>query len=262
MRMLIFLAIVAYIFWILKGRGWYILFKYGKETGIDFKSDYGKEELFAKLKSELTYPKLQEIFYDEEGRISVRGKHSSYSLKIENERLYVCKSNLSSPNEIEEAECLKAYIEKIFNPNSNSNPRAMYESMEGFRKKSIIIGIILTIAFILFCVFAINDSGATDAIASKNISASYFTEYSSSKTIGEAFDDFFASPKWTSYKQGAHEYVDFSGGCTYGDKTNAKMVITFALFNDSFQIERITIDGEEIPPIMHSDILYVIYDVE
>lgn len=261
MRIILVLAVVFYFFWILKGRGIYIIFKYREETGFEIDSNMDRENLMSKLKAELKFPNLKEINYNEQGQISLLCKYGAYSLKLENEMLFVRKDNLgNNPKKIEEAECLKAYIEKLFNPDSENNPREMYNNMKGSRKKSVIAGIVLVCAIIALLAFSAVDSGVTDAVASKNISASYLTAFSDTETVGEAFDDFFDNPKWTSYSQGAQEYVDFSGGCVYGDNDNAKMIITFALNNNSFEVTKITVDGKEMPIILHHEILETIYE--
>ena len=260
MGIVILVAMLAYVLWIACGRNLYIVYKYGEETGIEFKYDLSREEQYAKLKNELTYPDLKEIFYDEKGRISLKCKYRSHSLRIENDRLYVCKQRPYTDKVIEEAECLKAYIEKLFNPDSPINPRAKYDAMSGHKKQYIILHIVIVAAFALGFIWVIHESGAENPISSKNISSSYLTEFSSTETVGEAFNGFFSNPKWKSYSVGAEDFVDFSGGCTYGDDYNANMVITFAIYDDYFEVEKIKVNGEELPAIQHYFILSTIYE--
>ena len=91
-----------------------------------------------------------------------------------------------------------------------------------------------------------------------NIKNSYLTQYSSTITIGEAFDEFFSSEKWKNYEEGTQEYVDFSGVCYYNDE-KVTIVITFLINEDNFVIDSVTMDGRELYLIEEYALLDTIY---
>lgn len=74
---------------------------------------------------------------------------------------------------------------------------------------------------------------------SLSVSSSYFTQYSSSVTIGDAFAGFFAESDWSNYEKNGISYVEHTGYCTYiGERTLA--TITIKVNDDNtFQIEHI-----------------------
>ena len=76
----------------------------------------------------------------------------------------------------------------------------------------------------------------------------HLTEFSKTETVGEAFDDFFASPKWKSFKsEKGDRIVEFNGECEYFDE-RVKVCIQFEVDEDdeSFEISYADIDGEDI----------------
>ena len=77
-------------------------------------------------------------------------------------------------------------------------------------------------------------------------------------TVGEAFEAFFGDPKWESYKSGAQEYVDFTGKCTYMDEI-ATMRITFSVFDDTFNVSNIAINGIDMSQLLWPEFLAAIY---
>ncbi|MFI3200445.1 MAG: hypothetical protein R3Y54_02820, partial [Eubacteriales bacterium] len=78
---------------------------------------------------------------------------------------------------------------------------------------------------------------------SLGISSSYMTQYSSTVTVGEAFDDFFSNSTWTNYEVGSNTMVEFTGGCQYLNSP-AEAVIQFRLENNgTFHLISITMNG-------------------
>ena len=71
-------------------------------------------------------------------------------------------------------------------------------------------------------------------------------------TIGEAFDQYFASPEWRAF-EGADSYhddtldyiVEFTGGCTYeGAEAQALIQFTISREFDSFETTFFSLDGD------------------
>lgn len=92
------------------------------------------------------------------------------------------------------------------------------------RKPIIIVAISLIMIFLIISM----TKGGTNKYVNivKNGTISYYPEV----TVGEAFKNWFSSPKW-SYDS-ATELVDFTGNCTWKDRT-AKAVIEFRVYDDN-----------------------------
>lgn len=71
----------------------------------------------------------------------------------------------------------------------------------------------------------------------------YLSQYSTTVTVGDAFDNFFGSPKWKAYEEGTQERVDFQGNCTYsGEQVQVRIV--FGIYGDTFQVGSVQINGK------------------
>lgn len=259
----LFVFLLVYIFWLLIGRVAYIRIKYRKETGISIPFEVTREELMEKLRRELHYPTLKEVFYDELGRITLRCKFGTHALRIEGRQLFVGKGEIKmssrvQAHHIEEAECLKAYIQKMFDPDAPVNPSVMYRKLKNFRRNSLVVTAVIFVLFGIAAVVGMDEAGVTDGVASQNISTSYLSQYSETITVGEAFNQFFNDPEWVSYQDGAQQMVDFKGGCTYNGEP-ATMIITFVVNNDTFSVQEIKVEGEPLPEITYDDVLRAIY---
>jgi len=255
----ILICIIAYLFWLFMFRDLYMQLKYRKETNIQISSDLTSNELAIKLKNDLNYPALKDVTCSEIGEISINGKYGHYSLIIENNLLHVEKINgkeitRANAQQLEEKECIKAYIEKLFNPDATVNPQKKYKKLTATKRNRFLI----FVAFFLFGAFAVLEDGGLDAIKSNGISNSYLSQYSETVTIGEAFNEFFADPQWTKYENGAQKLVDFRGSCYY-DGDLASVIITFSLNENSFAITNITVNGYELPYLLYDGLLNSIY---
>lgn len=79
------------------------------------------------------------------------------------------------------------------------------------------------------------------------------------KTIEEAFDDFFNSMEWDSYKEDGDTYVICTGKCK-ADGETMRLKIIFEIDGDDFELVRVTIDGESYTSASDiSEILDIIY---
>ena len=283
MPALILIVGILLIVWILFGRGFLIAYKHDPEEVIPVPIDSTNESIMELLKKDLTYHDMKELYYDANGDICIVGKYDTYALTLSSDA--VCsslhiKSSVDFKVEgkenhfllkaaywgyradrknhriIEELECLRAYITKIFHHDAPIDARKKYEKMRQANKYRTVTVLGLTLAMIILFIAALNESGLL-ASNSDKIQDSYLTQYSSDITIGEAFDDFFSNPQWYDYKDGASEYVDFKGGCTWYDEP-ATMVITFVVYDDEFYVDKISINGKDM--IFYNSLLTEIYD--
>ena len=280
MMVFLLIVLVLFAFWLFRGRGWWVVYRH-REQWIELPVGTTREDLMSVLKKDLTYRYLKEIYYDENGNVAIVGKYNTYPLLLKENRLFVSGAVTSDLNFeppkglvgalskighnsnrfskenariVEEIECIHAYILKIFDHDAPIDTHKKVKAMTRAANyaKIAYATIALAIALLFVIVFKNN-------FGNKNkISNAYLTEYSSTVTIGEAFEDFFSDPKWKSYEEGIQEYVDFQGGCVWGEKS-VTVVITFLINDDSFVIDSIQVDGEELPIILHYSLLEAVY---
>ena len=257
----IFLALVffAWILWILAFREAYIGLKYRKPMPISLSDNIEKEELYTILKEKLDYPSKIEIYYDEYGNIAITGKYGVHILTISDENLYISRNNSHKNRNMEEAECLGAYIQKLFDSDAPVNPYLMYKKMTNYGKKRLGITAFLLLFCLVVSLSAIKDSDVDDGFSSNNISSSYLTGYSEDITIGEAFDNFFANGEWKKFSDGSVEYVDYSGEFMLGEDS-VNVCIRFWTSDKKFKVESVTIDGEEVDGLFEESLFTKIYE--
>ena len=140
----------------------YIKLKYSKDVdGIAFDPTLSSEELMGLLEQKLKYPGLKELQYDENGNVLIVADYGKHSIVLKNGRLYVGRiytgldGSAKSARNIEEAECLKAYLQKIYDIKAPINPYNQYQRFKGARKRSlfsIIISIVVVGGIVLFAV--------------------------------------------------------------------------------------------------------------
>ena len=265
MVVFLILCLVVFSLWFLYGRGALIVHKHQKDSGVFVSCGIDRDSVMHVLKRDLSYKDVKEIFYDEKGDICILGKYGKFSVKIENEKIYVDQEfendfvgketnflikcaywgncfDRKHAKYIEELECIRAYVLKIFNHDAPVNPRKKYETMRrAHRYSGRIIFCSIAAIVLLFVVTAIGLIEGT----SDMIQQSYFEEYSSTITIGDAFEDFFADTKWKDYENGATEYTDFVGDCLW-DGERATVLITFKVTGDMFVIEKWEVDGVQL----------------
>ncbi len=86
----------------------------------------------------------------------------------------------------------------------------------------------------------------------------YLSQYSTTVTVGDAFDNFFGSPKWKAYEEGTQERVDFQGNCTYsGEQVQVRIV--FGIYGDTFQVDSVQINGKEAPALISAGLFSAVY---
>lgn len=269
MEVLLFLAVSAYVFWIVLLRRSYFGMKFKKDKdGIVFQSDITNEELMKLLQEKLVYPDLKEMHYDENGQVVLVCKYGQHILTTENGRLYVGREfipkgtpSFKEMRNMEEAECLKVYLQKVYDPNCNINPYNKYKKLKNYNIHKIGVVVALLLVCIYGVVSALDDSGIKEESESKGISSGYLTDYSSDATVGEAFSNFFAKPEWVSYEQGTTQYVDYKGICSFQGDENAVAIVTFVVSGDNFQVDKITINGQDIGIINHNSFLQTVYGI-
>ena len=242
----------------------YIKQKYKKDVvGIPLERVYTNAELMQLLKESLQYPDLKELYQDETGAVVLDCVYGKHRIIIENGALFVERKIFGIDNAqacyVEEAECIKKYIQRIFDPNQTKDAEHFYHKMKRFQKKRFRLGILILIIFVLFGVMTFSDKFSYE----KLIQESYLTEYSEDITIGRAFSNFFGEEEWKAYEIGTKQYVDFTGTCEF-DGQDAYMTITFLVFGDAmeggqFYVDSVKINNMDVPDILIDGLFQKIY---
>ncbi|MBD5098632.1 MAG: hypothetical protein HDT35_03620 [Clostridiales bacterium] len=223
--------------------------------GVPVPQYWSNDDLMELLRDKLRIRTMQSLYFDETGSVAIKGKHAAYVVRVSAEcpRLSIEIQDSSEAAAYQEADYIQCSIAKLFNSTHPENPEAMYQTLAMIRRSSLMAGISV-VAFIalLAAPFLLNHFG------SRGIANSYLTQYSETVTVGEAFEAFFGDPKWESYKAGAQEYVDFTGKCTYMGE-NATMRITFAVFDDTFNVSNIAVNGIDMSALLWPGFLEAIY---
>ena len=129
----------------------------------------------------------------------------------------------------------------MFDSNAPVNPNLKYTMMSKMRKYSCIISAaVIVLAVILVAVTA---SSVTNDMNIDKVKNGYFESYSSTVSVGEAFDEFFSNPEWTFYDENGKEYVLFTGGCFFGEKS-AEVRIVFEIEGDWYHIRNLFFTAE------------------
>lgn len=113
-------------------------------------------------------------------------------------------------------------------------------------KMPLMIELAIAVVFIAFAAYMFYNLFDSDSARSKGISDSYLPQvFPEEATVGEVLDDFFANGKWENYEQDGVTFVHYSGECA-NTQTGEKIVMGFyfKLDDDSFNIDRMTWDGE------------------
>lgn len=126
------------------------------------------------------------------------------------------------------------------------------------RKKQTIIGAATVALGLLAIILGLSALfGGNKAV--KLVQTGHFVNWPNT-TIEEAFDDFFSSMEWDSYKEDGETYVKCTGKRKYDGETT-KIKITFEIDDDEFQIVSVTLNGKTYTDANTiSTLLYLIYE--
>ena len=153
------------------------------------------------------------------------------------------------------------YPEKI-SAEQVEEEKAAVRKLFGAHKMPLLIELAITAAFVAFAVYMLYPVLYSDNARSKGVSDGYLSVFPAGATVGEVLDDFFANGTWENYEQDGVTFVHYSGECVStqtGEK--ATVGIYFKLNNDSsFEIDRMTMDGETMNLLMQNIALSEISD--
>lgn len=161
------------------------------------------EEIKNLLKEKLEYPFLKSIRTGENGDIEIEGKYGIHKVGIKNGKLYTYdkfKLFSNSKKKSEENRCLRFYLAKIMQPESQYNPPKIFKEFKRYIAACNVHRITEIIVCIYLVVMVIAEFGGIDELKSKGGSNIYFTDYSEEVTIGEDINFFQGMSTETLYE--------------------------------------------------------------
>ena len=105
---------------------------------------------------------------------------------------------------------------------------------------------------------AVNSEDAVKETNILKVKTGLIPTYSNNVTVGDAFEKFFADPKWEATEDSGIQYVSFQGQATNAvNNTPEDITILFSVTGNKFSIVSWKADGkkqsmEELPAMLHS----------
>ena len=218
--------------------------------GISIPEGMTNQILMDLLRDKLDCDLVKQVFINERGNVAVGGKFGITELvigedgllHITNEEKFM-RSETKDMRNYEQANCLNAYIQKIFEPNAPVNPYKKLQSikLDCITRKCTIA--VIALILVAMGYYDLHEKGVVGSPENK-LKNKYLTEYSQEITLGDAIDSFLESPKWNSYSEKGQQFVTVTGNCTYGEE-KVNVCITFEVLEDSV-LETMEINGKEV----------------
>lgn len=271
------------VVWFMFGRGALIVYKHKKDEGVPVPEGMDKDQIMDLIKKDAMYPDIKTFYFDENGDICVEGKYDTYTIEINEGKMYVndpmleeegafeCGNKAVSflanvgywkirfkrrnQKRVEEIECVRAYVAKALDHNAPVNANRKYADMVKARKYYTLIGVVGIVLAVVLLVVSFTIGAQNQKI--NEVKNAYLKSYSTEVTIGDAFENFVSNPVWKTYAEESKEYVEFSGRCTF-DGDPANIVIRFEVQDDIFWVDRITVNGGLY--VWEDDALTAIYE--
>ena len=128
--------------------------------------------------------------------------------------------------------------------------------------KSIVLKIVGGIASVAIVLLIITEAFPNEVrnliMPGTEVRNAYLTQYSEKITIEGAFNSFFGSHKWRTYKEKGCSYVIFTGSCIVMDKTS-DVRITFKITGENFVVEELEVNGQEQSKLLLDILLARVY---
>ena len=231
------------------------------------------EEAVDRIRRGFANPDIEQVTDTEDAMTFYSKKRGTYQLKNTADGLKM--TILTKPSKSSKKEYLYAvfssvllsqviailYPEKI-SAEQVEEEKAAVRKLFGAHKMPLLIELAITAAFVAFAVYMLYPVLYSDNARSKGVSDGYLSVFPAEATVGEVLDEFFANGKWENYEQDGVTFVHYSGECVStqtGEK--ATVGIYFKLNDDSsFEIDRMTMNGETLNLIMQNVALSEISD--
>ncbi len=233
--------------------------KDGFSIPIEFR---GNKELFEELSSKFSYPDYKGVRYGANGMCTIEGKYGSYSIEVKDGRGYILrdadvlkKGDRKKARGIREAEVIKIYLDKHFNPNSPVDAYKVYKAFKSKNTKKFTTYAVATLVLVSATIATL--PMVIEEISIRKVKDAYLTQYSEDSTIGESFNRFFSYSDWSA----EGDYVYFSGESLF-DELTVTTDISFYLRDDRFEIEEISVNNNIVPDLMKPILLAGIFSMD
>lgn len=206
------------------------------------------------LNGNFDYPYLKNVRYIDDECL-IEGRYSVYTVVFNNNKIAELDCDVDEDNKMYrtilwEAMTIRSYLNRYFAPSLPNDAEKDFKALKlvEIQQKtvavvSIVVPLLATVAIVL-AVIEYNAPGSISGIFSPGyeVRNAYLSQYSEDVTIEEAFDNYFANPKWSKYKDGNYSYVVFSGSCEYiGEKADVKII--FKITGENFIVDSLDVNG-------------------
>lgn len=133
------------------------------------------------------------------------------------------------------------------------------EKLDAWKTIVEMVGCIIIIAIIV-AVVVLKPNFIVDIFQpGASVRNAYLSQYSEKVTVEEAFDHFFDSGKWDTYKEGGYSYVVFTGSCEYfGKRADAR--ITFKITGENFVVDTLDVNGSRQSDFVLYALMAAVYE--
>lgn len=227
--------------------------KYEDSNKLKLPENSTSKFLLESLSGKFNYPYFKEVRYGENGECIIEGKYGIYPIEFKNDDCAVLKYISKKEDEslrlvLLEAIAIHNYLIKFFNPliqvDTTKDIKAL-KSAEWQVKTSAFIYSVASVLIVIFVILGfVFPSGVINFFKpGAEVRQAYLSQYSSSITIEEAFNNFFGDPDWFTYESEGYSYVAFKGTCIYNDE-KADVMINFKITGENFMVDSMDINGQ------------------
>lgn len=179
--------------------------KHKRSKGIPINGSLTVEDIADILKKNMECSFINEIILNDRGNIEFSCKFGHHTAKIEDSELHVDRMvrKFGNYRDTEEAWYLQKYIAVFLDPETaQEDVKCLDKNFLKYIKGLKAMNILKYVVIVLMLLVGLQELRAAEYVKSGGVSHVYFTEYSSSITIGEALSRVCVHGKWDKMKSG------------------------------------------------------------
>lgn len=261
------LGYIAYQMW---GAIYVTQYKYNQSSKeLQLPAGMTSQTLLEELSGTFNYPYFKGIRYGENGECIIEGKCSTYPVVFDEKNKAVLTCSLPADEKKQRVVMLEAiaicsYINKFFNPSLPFDAIKDLKSLEAAESQRRTSAIVLSVASALFIIiialeYALPGSVQRVIKPGVEVREAYLTQYSEAVTVEDAFENFFANGKWSTYEAEGYSFVAFTGSCEFMEE-EVDIRITFKITGEQFLVDNLDVNGREQSELMLYSLLSKVYE--
>lgn len=227
------------------------------------------QTLLEALSGKFNYPYFQGIRYGENGECIIEGKHSIYAVEFDENSKATLACNLNVDDKklratMLEAIAIRSYINKFFNPALPFDAVKDLKVLKSAERQRKTIAFVLSVASTLIIIAIALEyalPGSLQRLAKPGIEVrdAYLTEYSETVTVEQAFNNFFANEKWSTYESEGYSYVVVTGSCEFmGEQADTRLI--FKITGEQFRVDSLDVNGQKQGDLVMYSLLSKVYE--